>query len=110
MTKETKMTDTEFLLNECPDNVRDDWKNIINLVGEDNIHVNWEWYEMTKNHVNEKTGNSIPKVRGWITDCVWNCMCWISYGEMFDDDKQTDEHNKGIVKSVLYHVGNMKIS
>jgi len=108
MNKEIKMTDAEFILNECPDNVREDWENIINLVDENNIHLNWTWYEMTKNHVNAKTGNSIPQVRLGITGCVWNDIGWLPYGEMFDDDKKTDEYNKGIVKAVLYHVGNMK--
>ena len=108
MNKEIKMTDAEFILNECPDNVRKDWENIINLVGANNIHVNWEWYEITKNHVNPKTGNSIAQVRGFITGCVWNDMCWFPFGETFDDDEKTDEYNKGIVNAVLYHVGNMK--
>ena len=108
MIKETKMTDAEFILNECPDNVHDDWKNIINLVGANNIYVNWDWYEMTKYHVNVKTGNSIPQVRGFITGCDWNGMCWFPYGELFDDDKKTDEYNKNIVKSVLFYIGKVK--
>lgn len=99
----SKRKDALFLLNNCPKHVYRDWKEIINLVGELNVKVNWGSYEMEKEFINQSVGRPTPLVRASVKGTVFNDVAYWDYGVMSDfSNERTDELNKQIVRSIRY--------
>jgi len=94
MKNNEEMTDVEFILNECPNNIRKDWEDLISLMGEENISVNRGLYDFS---VDSNTGPNMLH----IVCPFWNSDPFTRKGELSNSSEQkTYEHNKRIIKSI----------
>ena len=97
------MTDSEIIMNNCPENVKEDWQNIIKIAGSKNVIFNHDWYEFSLKHkIGLDVTGKIGQSRVGFKNAPFDCVAFHQYGEFSNlSDNEVDYKNAQIAKSVL---------